>query len=160
MLADHEFFLTCDPHLHKFERITPSNAEPNQLSGPAIPHAIKERLNNDKTPLPPTEYYRVTDLMHTLPAGLWDTNVVSDYEFTDLPGTGVYVRVRSPMGIVMDTLWEVREATSSSGQSELELVEDVTITCSRFLVGIVKGQCDAGWKGVHGRLLGRLEGKA
>jgi hypothetical protein len=41
----------------------------------------------------------------------------------------------------------------------LELVEEVTIRCSRLLVGIVKGQCEADWKQIHGKMVARLVGE-
>ncbi|KAL1840159.1 hypothetical protein VTJ49DRAFT_733 [Mycothermus thermophilus] len=130
MLANHEFFLTCSPHLAKYERISPTDedaAKQPSPTGPDIPDVVKEKLRSDSSDdkaqqppqLPEPDRYRVTDLVHAVPAGLWDTHVVSDYEFVDLPDAGgVYVRVRSPMGIVMDTLWEVREVAPEEQEDE------------------------------------------
>lgn len=135
MLQDHEFFLQCDPHMSKFQLVETDTP-------PAIPEKVK--------PLGETKSYQVTDVVHTLPAGLWDSNVVSTYEFTDI-SDGLFVRIRSPLSVVMDTVWEIK---GEAGQ--LELVEDVFINCSRLLVGVVKGQCESGWQKIHEKMIDRL----
>lgn len=99
--------------------------------------------------------YRVTDIVHAIPGGVWDTNVVSTFEFT-LIRDGLFVRIRSPLSIVMDTIWSIREV-DEGGEKGLELVQDVTIQCSRLLIGFVKGQCENGWEGIHAKMIGRLE---
>lgn len=136
LLHNHEFFLECDPHLVKFQPITPETA-------PVVPEEVKG-LAEPKT-------YQVTDLVHTLPAGLWDSNVVSTYEMTNI-ADGVFVRIKSPMSVVMDTIWTIQ----GEGE-ELELVEDVAIRCSKLLVGTVKGLCESGWSKIHAKMLAKLE---
>ncbi|KAK0624701.1 hypothetical protein B0T17DRAFT_250452, partial [Bombardia bombarda] len=150
MLHDYDFILHCDPHLAKYEMIPTSTP-------PALPAAIQSRRavavegDNSSTA---TVSYSVTDVVHAIPAGLWDTNVVSTYEFTRL-ANGIFVRIKSPMAIVMDTVWEVKE-----GKEGLEMVEDVEIRCSRLLMGVVKGQCEGNWRAIHGKMVGRLEAEA
>ncbi|KAK4227471.1 hypothetical protein QBC38DRAFT_188959 [Podospora fimiseda] len=146
MLSDHEFIIRCDPVLDKYELLPP-------VSPPNIPDDIRSRVRTDINPAPAIAY-KVTDIVHAIPAGIWDTNVVSTFEFTDID-SGLFVRVKSPMGIIIDTIWEVREAEE---EGQLELVENVTVSCSRFLVGMVKNQCESGWKQMHGKLLERLKG--
>ncbi|KAL2270231.1 hypothetical protein VTJ83DRAFT_2415 [Remersonia thermophila] len=173
MLADHEFFLACGPHMAKYERITASDdnaAKQSRPAGPEIPDFVKEKLrggSSGNAQLPEPHRYRVTDNVNAGLASMFGTHVVSEYEFVHLPdGGGLYVRVRSPMGIVMDSLWEVREADqgqddepdSGSGSApDLDLVQNGAITASRFLVGVVKGQCDDGSMEIHRRLVKRLE---
>ncbi|KAK3341730.1 hypothetical protein B0T25DRAFT_574074 [Lasiosphaeria hispida] len=140
MLSDHAFFLSCDPLLSKFEPLTPP-------SPPAVPDTITAQARGTR----PTTCFTVTDIVHTIPAGLWDTNVVSTYEFTDI-ADGVFARIRSPLSVVLDTLWEVKQ-----GAAGLELVEAATITCSKLLVGVVKSQCENGWHKIHAKMLARLE---
>ncbi|KXX78711.1 hypothetical protein MMYC01_204580 [Madurella mycetomatis] len=165
MLSDYEFFLSCDPHLDKFESIP--NPETELNPPPTLPDSVKSQLRHpppsqssppeaasDSAPTPVC--YRVTDIVHAIPAGIWDTNVVSTYEFTDIRD-GVFVRIRSPLSIVMDTFWEVREVDGEGEDQGLELVEDLTIRCSRLLVGIVKGQCEDGWERIHAKMIARLE---
>jgi len=135
MLQDHEFFLQCDPHQVKFQEIKPESA-------PTLPEDVKATGE--------TKCYQVTDLVHTLPAGLWDSNVVSTYEMTDV-ADGVFVRIKSPMSVVMDTMWTVQGEPGS-----LKLVEDVSINCSKLLVGTVKGLCEAGWGKIHAKMLEKL----
>jgi len=142
-LQDHDFFLRCGAHLQSFEPLPPPAGD-QEL--PVLPGAVK--------PTAATRAYRVTDIVHTLPAGLWDSNVVSTYEITDT-ADGVFVRIRSPLSVIMDTVWEVREA--AGGQGGLELVQDIEISCSRVLVGTVKGLCEGGWEKIHASMLARLE---
>ena len=104
--------------------------------------------------------YSVTDRVHTLPAGLWDSDVVSTYEFLNTV-SGVFVRIRSPLNVVMETEWIVRRKSSGEEDGEesqeWELVEDVMIKCSRFLVGVVKSTCESGWEGIHAKMMDRLK---
>jgi hypothetical protein len=51
----------------------------------------------------------------------------------------------------MDTTFGVK---GEPGQ--LEIVEDVFISCSRLLLGIVKSQCEGNWKDIHAKMLARL----
>ncbi|KAK4034790.1 hypothetical protein C8A01DRAFT_38720 [Parachaetomium inaequale] len=175
MLSDYPFFLACDPHLAKYELI-PASEHAALTPPPSIPDNVRSQLRSQDqaASAPPKEdnevavvaptCYRVTDVVHAIPAGIWDTNVVSNYEFTDIRD-GLFVRIKSPLSIVMDTLWEVRDVVIEAGDGDgdgdggLELVEDVTIQCSRLLIGIVRGQCENGWEGIHGKMIGRLEGE-
>ena len=71
--------------------------------------------------------------------------------------------------MVMETFWRVKEVTGAGVEEAggeggeagpgLELVEEVTIRCSRLLVGIVKSQCEADWKSIHGKMVARLVGE-
>lgn len=97
--------------------------------------------------------YEVTDRVHALPAGLWDSDVVSTCEFINIEN-GVFVRIRCPLSVVMETVWEIRERERGDGH---ELVEEVVIKCSRLLVGVVKSQCDAGWEGIHQKMVEHMK---
>ncbi|KAK4240789.1 hypothetical protein C8A03DRAFT_41705 [Achaetomium macrosporum] len=153
MLSDYEFFLSCDPHLHKFELIPPSDLT-NLNPPPCIPDNVKSQLRSgppsspeesESRPAMMPTCYRVTDIVHAIPAGIRDTNVVSTYEFAHVRD-GVFVRIRSPL-------------EAKDDQGGLELVEDMTITCSTLLVGLVKGQCEEGWAKIHAKMIARLQGK-
>ena len=98
-----------------------------------------------------TKCYQVTDLVHTLPAGLWDSNVTSTYEMTNITD-GVFVRIKSPMSVTMDTTWQIQ-----GDEGALELTEDVEMNCSKLLIGTVKGLCESGWSKIHAKMLARLE---
>lgn len=141
MLHDHVFFIHCDPYMTKYEAL------PTPEPSPSIPNTLG--VKSVRQP----ECYSVTDRVHTLPAGLWDSDVVSTYEFIDLE-KGVFVRTRGPMGLILETVWEIAE-TADGG---LEIIENVTISCSRLMLGMIKSSCEAGWRGVHGKMLKRLEG--
>ncbi len=77
--------------------------------------------------------------------------MVSTYEMTNI-ADGVFVRIKSPMSVVMDTVWEIK-----GDDGALELVEDVAINCSKLLVSTVKGLCEGGWDKIHAKMLARLE---
>ncbi|KAI9171277.1 hypothetical protein HJFPF1_00759 [Paramyrothecium foliicola] len=140
LLQGYEFFIQCDPHMIKYEAMeTPSDSVPTVpeergVAGIAVPKC-----------------YKVTDKVQALPAGLWDSDVVSTYEFINLE-KGVFVRIRSPLSTVMETIWEAKE----NENGELVLVEDIVIKCSRLLVGVVKNTCEAGWKGIHEKMIAKL----
>lgn len=125
MLHDHEFFLQCDPHMEKYDII-------GEVSDPDLPDGIKA--------LGSTTSYNVTDHVETLPKGIWGSTVESTYDFTDIE-LGLFARIESPMNVVMDTVWEIREVDGGLG-----LVEDSSVKCSRLLVEIVKSLNEGGCK--------------
>jgi hypothetical protein len=137
MLHDHPYFFACNPHTAKFEPLTPDKP-------PTVPDHVK--------PIRDTECFQATDIVHALPAGLWDSNVVSTYEFTDLE-RGLFVRIRSPLSVVMETVWEI----DGEDGGELELVETAVFTCSRLLAPVVRSQCEGGWRKIHGQMISRFE---
>jgi hypothetical protein len=88
--------------------------------------------------------------MEALPRGLWDTTVKFKCEITDVED-GVKRIILAPMGLVQVSLWKLVEE-----EEGLFLVEDVDITCSRLLMGTVKGKCEQGWRGIHAKFAERL----
>lgn len=147
LLQGHHFFIECDPHMITYSSI------PLPSPTPSVP---SDRTN--ATPLSPSDgslaCYTVTDRVHALPAGLWDKDVESTYEFINT-AQGVFVRIRSPLGVTMETVWAVREIEGREG--EWEMLEDVVIKCSRLLMGTVRGTCEAGWKGIHEKMMCKLK---
>ncbi|KOS18549.1 hypothetical protein ESCO_000924 [Escovopsis weberi] len=137
VLHNHNFFISCDPHLVKFESI----ARP-----PAADDALPDRCRDDADGEP--MFYAVTDRVQKLPAGLWDADVTSTYELVNLK-RGLFVKLRSQMGVVMETVWDVRE----DGAGGAAITETVLIKASRLLIGIVKSMCENDWRVVHGKLL-------
>lgn len=135
MLQDHEYFFECNPHTAKFEPLKPDTPPP-------IPDTVK--------PVKDTESYKATDIVKALPAGLWDSNVVSTYEFTNI-SNGVFVRIKSPLSIVMDTVWQIQEE-----EGQLELTEDISFHCSRLLSSVVRSQCENGWMKIHAKMIDRI----
>ncbi|SPN96859.1 uncharacterized protein DNG_00379 [Cephalotrichum gorgonifer] len=146
-LQNHETFIKCDPHMISFKSLPPPLAD-----AVAVPPS---RVCSPRTQ-DPTQTYEVTDRVHALPAGLWDSDVVSTTEITNLE-RGIFARLRSPMGIVMETVWEITEMEGEGGG--LEMVEETVISCSRLLSGVVKGQCQANWKGIHAKLVRIMNGE-
>lgn len=51
---------------------------------------------------------RVFEVTDHMPNPVWTSNVVSTEEFVDT-AQGMWVRIRSPMGVVMETFWIIRE---------------------------------------------------
>jgi hypothetical protein len=158
-VQDHEHFIKCDPHMisYKTKPPPPPPQSPSDSGAtPAPPAPLPAWVADKWKPVDaarPPVVYEVTDRIHALPAGLWDSDVVSTSEFWDLEG-GVFVRLHSPLSVLMETVWSVRDAEGGG----LELVEDVVISCSRLLVGVVKGQCESNWKGIHGNVVKKLGG--
>ncbi|KAK0733966.1 hypothetical protein B0T26DRAFT_745940 [Lasiosphaeria miniovina] len=139
MLHDHNFYLHCNPHMSKIETLTTAVPEP------AVPDGLKSQVVKE------TAVYQVTDIFQALPNGLWDSNVVSTYEFTNI-ANGVFARIKSPLSVALDSLWEIKGEAG-----ELEIVETCTITCPRLLVGFVKTECEGNWPNIHGKMIERLE---
>ncbi|TLS25631.1 hypothetical protein PpBr36_07637 [Pyricularia pennisetigena] len=156
MLHDHAFYLECDPHLVKYSALDADKVASLKKTS-KLPKGIGGGGGSE------TRYYEVHDLVHNLPGGLWDSNVVSSYEMTDTP-EGVFVRIRSPMSVVMDTYWTIREMpageVAENGDKTpggLAIVEEITIIAPRLVVGIVKGLCEGGWKKIHDKMLTRFQ---
>jgi hypothetical protein len=123
VLQDHDFYLHTDPHLTGYE------AEDEAGRGWAdykVPEAVAARALQQHV-----HTYKVTDY---IPNPFWDSNVVSHEEIVNTDD-GLWVRLRSPLSVVMETRWTVRDAADG----QLELVEQVHISCSRVLMGMTKG---------------------
>lgn len=141
--------------------------------------ASYETLPSDEA-TPDTKRYKVTDHMHTLPKGLWDTTVNFESQMTNTEDSLIMV-IKAPLGLVQRSTWKlvraedlgkgkekvVVEETEGEGidgkkeeKSEWFLVEDVEIKASRLLVGTVKGKCEENWRGIHGRFVEHLKEEA
>ncbi|KAI1122398.1 mediator complex subunit MED14 [Nemania abortiva] len=159
LLHDHEFFLLCDPHHLSHKTLPqPAETEADPASVDAARKAFKlpeglEPLVSTKTNEGPGPVVKVYEVVDNLPNPVWSSHVVSREEFVD-HDEGTWVRIRSPLGVVMETRWSIREKNEGGGV--LELVEDIVINCSRLVMGIVKGQVDNNWKGIHKKLIDKL----
>lgn len=145
LLHDHELYLRCDPHMSQCEAL------PTPTPAPSLPTCLQPapQIGADSDRPPTWSCFRVTDVVHALP-GLWDSNVVSEYEFC-LLDRGVFVRIRGPLRMVMETTCVV--CPRGEGDDLFDLVEDVLISCSRLLIPFIKGQCEANWRGIHASLM-------
>ncbi|KAI1106658.1 hypothetical protein F4804DRAFT_300100 [Jackrogersella minutella] len=148
LLHDHDFFLSCDPH-YVSHRALPGDADD---AGRPASEVYQLPAGLEAVGSPAVRLYEVVD---HVPNPVWSSSVVSREKFVDLR-EGLWVRIRSPLAIVMETQWTIREADDGA----LELVEDVEISCSKLLLGIVRGQVDANWKGIHAKIVARLVGDA
>ncbi|PSR82733.1 hypothetical protein BD289DRAFT_437010 [Coniella lustricola] len=140
MLHDRDFFINCDPSLEKYEVLD------KDLANPDLPAGRVQGIG-------PTTSYKITDVVANVPKSIWGSSVESTYEFTDVE-RGLFCRIRSPLSIVMEALWEVREAEDGEG---LEIVEEADIKCSRLLMGVVKSQTEQGAPKIHSKMLERLK---
>jgi len=134
-------------------------------------HASYETLASSPDTKPNTKCYKVTDHMHALPKGLWDSTVTFESQITNLDD-GVEWFVKAPLGLVQKTTWRLvrsedvgkgKDKVTGDGESEDKsetwcLVEDAEIRASRLLVGTVKGKCESNWRGIHERFIGHLQG--
>lgn len=145
ILQDHEFFLHCDPHYKEHKTLPQPSPVPDAAAAKEL-YKLPEGIEPQGAPA--VTLYEVVD---EVPNPVWSSNVVSKEEFVNIPD-GLWVRIHSPMGIVMETTWTVRE----KADGELELVEDVIISCSKLLMTIVKGQVDGNWRGIHKKIIDRV----
>lgn len=104
---------------------------------------------------------KVYEVHDHVPNPVWSSDVTSVEEFVDC-ADGVWVRVRSPLGIVLETTWficEIDPPRNKNGTAEeeeeatLELVQTCECRCNRLLASICKGQIDKGWREVHQKLI-------
>lgn len=133
--------IRLDPEFSSYEEISPPSGTTNEK----------------------TKFYKVTDVMHALPAHLWDSTVSFTAEITDIDN-GVDWIVHAPLGLTQKTLFTVENAGEKDSELDekdrdgrLVLVEDVEIKCSRLLIGTVKGKIEGNWKGIHKRWIEHLE---
>ncbi|KAI0102330.1 hypothetical protein F4776DRAFT_648776 [Hypoxylon sp. NC0597] len=154
LLHDHEFFLKCDPHYVSHRVLSPQHPD----DAASAKRAYQLPAGVEPLGSPVVKLYEVID---HVPNPVWSSSVVSKEEFVDLKD-GLWVRIRSPLAVVMETKWTIRERKGGEGEEEggLELVEEVDITCSKLLLAIVKAQVDNNWKGIHGKIVDRLVGDA
>ncbi|KAI3556552.1 hypothetical protein CABS01_03661 [Colletotrichum abscissum] len=138
-------------HLH--------NAEVHIKSDPNLTHwtprtpKVPPTVPDDVDSIAVTECYTITDTVPTnlpkaLPKGMLEKKSVSEYEFTFTPD-GSFVKIHCPMSVLLETRWRVRKGSDGS----LELEEVVDAHCSRFLVGVVKGELEKNWVEVHRKIL-------
>ncbi|KAH8164782.1 hypothetical protein CIB48_g3465 [Xylaria polymorpha] len=133
-----EFFLLCDPH-HLSHKTLPQPPETERE--PASVDAARK-------------HFKLPEALEPVigPAG----PVVKVYEVVDdLPNPRVEQPRRQQGG---ETRWSVREKNENGddGEGSLELVEDVLISCSRLVMGIVKGQVENNWRGIHKQIIDKL----
>ncbi|KAI5927683.1 hypothetical protein F4810DRAFT_276323 [Camillea tinctor] len=166
VLHDHLFFLRCDPH-YTSHAVLPS---PGEAGGEdvQIPEDVQRALlasrkegGQGEGGKGKVKVYEVTD---HVPNPVWSSTVVSREEFADLQ-TGLWVRLKSVLGVVMETTWVIEEGGGGEeegkggdgeGKGELRLKEVVNVSCSRVLLPIVKSQVEGGWKGIHEKMVRRM----
>lgn len=115
---------------------------------------------------PDTKRYKVTDHMHALPKGLWDSTVSFEAHMTDIED-GILWVIKAPLGLVQKTVWravrtetlafDVIAGVPEDERGEWSLVEDVEISANRFLVGTVQAKCEENWRGAHDKFLAHLK---
>ncbi|ETS87051.1 hypothetical protein PFICI_00879 [Pestalotiopsis fici W106-1] len=161
LLHDHDFYLHCDPHLTDYKAVeAPTNPAPTFASY-KVPAPVSALAGANPT----VKLYEVHD---HVPNPVYSSNVKSNEEMVDF-ADGLWVRVRSPMGVMMETTWTVRERTDNKTQEEggggenaaaddsgLELVEEVYVSCNRMLMGLVKSSVEANWQKIHDKIVSRM----
>ncbi|KAK6217709.1 hypothetical protein LQW54_003218 [Pestalotiopsis sp. IQ-011] len=150
-LHDHDFYLHCDPHLTGYKAVAPSDP-PASFESYKVPAAAAGAAGESPAVV---KLYEVQD---HVPNPVYSSNVTSREEMVDF-ADGLWVRVRSPMAVVMETTWTVREKSGSGGGDEkegLELVEEVYVSCNRMLMGIVKSSVEANWQKIHHKIVARM----
>jgi hypothetical protein len=174
-LISHRPALSSTAKLHHVTYLPPGTTQANALkhlhNHDLLIRLDPELAHYETLPSPPsapnTKRYKVTDNMHTLPKGLWDTTVTFEAEMTNTD-EGIEWVIKAPLGLVQTTTWKVvttaslgsEEGVNGDQQGEWSLVEDVEIKANKLLVGTVKGKCEENWRGIHTKFAGHLQGDA
>ncbi|KAI0898634.1 hypothetical protein F4806DRAFT_459079 [Annulohypoxylon nitens] len=155
LLQNHDFFLKAEPHFVSYRALPPNKPANNDGDTAAVREAYSLPVDLEPLGHPKVKLYEVID---HVPNPVWSSSVVSTEEFVDLKD-GLWVRIHSPLAVVMETKWTVREREAGAegeGDGGLELVEDVEISCSKLLLSIVKGQVENNWRGIHDNIIKKL----
>ena len=81
-IHDHDLLIRLDPEFAHYETLPSDDATPS------------------------TKRYKVTDHMHTLPKGLWDTTVTFESQLTNTED-GVEWIIKAPLGLLQQTKWRI-----------------------------------------------------
>ncbi|KAK7941430.1 uncharacterized protein PG986_013817 [Apiospora aurea] len=124
---------------------TPSSSSPDYASYQVPPSITATALRHQ------VQVYEVHD---HVPNPVWSSDVTSLEEFVDC-AEGIWVRVRSPLGIVLETTWFICEKKRGKKDERdgLELVQTLVCTCNRLLASLTKAQVEKGWQQVHEKLI-------
>lgn len=163
VLHDHDFMIKCDPHYVKHSRAAqPTAKHPGvetdvdvarkAFNLPDLSHMGAFLGGSGRAATDPV--VSVYDLTDELPNPVFSSTINSRLEYVNLE-QGLWTRVNSPMGVSLETAWTVKEGESGGGV--LELHQDIVISCSKVLVGTVKGNIEANRGGVHKLIRARIE---
>ncbi|KAL5113625.1 hypothetical protein ACEQ8H_008490 [Pleosporales sp. CAS-2024a] len=125
-------------------------------------HAYYESLAADPA-VPNAKRYKITDHMHALPKGLWDSTVTFEAEMTDMED-GILWVIKAPLGLTQTSTWRCLRTDSLAaedrkGDGEWSLVEEVEISANRLLVSTVKSKGEENWPKTHAKFLQYLAGE-
>lgn len=144
LLQTHDQFLRCNPHFVKYEAATLPEAEAAEAKAAAPAPAAAAAP-------------RAYDVCHHVPNPVYSADIVSREVYVDC-ADGVWVRTQSPMGIVMETHWSVREgAAADAAGPRLEFVQNGHYTCNKVLSALVRRQTDASVPEIHRSLIQAME---
>jgi len=160
VLHDHDFMIKCDPHHVKHSRGTqPTAKHPGvetdlavarkAFNLPDLSHMGAVLGGSDAATDPLVSVYDLTD---ELPNPVFSSTINSRLEYVNLE-RGLWTRVNSPMGVSLETAWIVKEGSGGA----LELHQDIVISCSKVLIGTVKGNIEANRGGIHKLIKARIE---
>ncbi|KAK8120428.1 hypothetical protein PG999_004548 [Apiospora kogelbergensis] len=164
-LQNHDQFLSADPHLTSYKRLSEPEASADYDSY-QVPSSIVPIPKPGSADGKGGEKIRVYEVHDHVPNPVWSSDVTSVEEFVDC-ADGVWVRVRSPMGIVLETTWFVCEIDPKDKKNKnkdlpegatLELVQTCECRCNRLLATLCKGQIDKGWPEVHEKIIKGMMG--
>lgn len=130
-----------------YKKLDPSTSPP-ETSADYESYKVPETI----TPLPNSKQVQVYEVHDHVPNPVWSSDVTSIEEFVDC-AEGIWVRVRSPLGVVLETTWFICEKRDKDGRDNLELVQTLVCTCNQLLAALCKSQVDKGWHAVHEKLI-------
>ncbi|KXJ91465.1 hypothetical protein Micbo1qcDRAFT_233953 [Microdochium bolleyi] len=161
VLHDHDFMIKCDPHYVKHSReAQPSASTATDYAQAAQAFTLPDLASIGKPTGGQSEadpYVNVYMLTDDLPNPFFSSTINSRLEYLNLE-SGLWTRVSSPMGVVLETAWIIRDAESSGGDGgDLELHQEIVITANKMLMGTVRGKIEANRGGIHKLFRARLE---
>lgn len=85
--------------------------------------------------------------MKGIPKAIYDAKVTYKAELTDVED-GIKWVIKAPLGFVQNSHWRLEQEGT-----DLILIEDVHLSCSRLMMGTVRGKCEESWSGIHGKFV-------
>ncbi|KAH7317259.1 hypothetical protein BKA65DRAFT_466228 [Rhexocercosporidium sp. MPI-PUGE-AT-0058] len=142
LLQNYEFMINCDSNLSSYKPVT------NPANPPTIPSHLKSKTTSS------TKTYAIYDKVENIPGGIWKSDVECIVEYTDLE-TGLFMKGKSPLSIVIETEWNVKE--NAGGNGGLELVYESLVSCSKLIIGIIKGTLEKNLVEMMEKVVAELE---
>lgn len=141
VLHDHVAYFKAAEHYREHKEL------PDEGSLDKVPSEIQSRHVDGASGLVVKAY----TVRNEVPNPVFDSNVETTYFMVNL-ADGLWYHAASPMGVINEGLWEVKE-----GAGGLELLVTIQVECNMVLKPIVKGQVKTSAEQIHKALVGIMK---